>query len=247
MRRECLPRYRGLAIPTCITARAWRTCRDACRDRLLAVSFEIGGGENIPGIPGACNPRFCVSGKRPMDLTHLPCIDVRHFADNIFLCIFLSAKFRIWIQISLKLVRSGAIDNKPALFQVMAWRRAGDKPLSEPMLTLFTDAYMRHQGRWVKAWRHMISEVVCNCNSGSTWCDFNHVCEEIISVKCISVIVVLNVFILFYVRDSNHVCEKIISDECISMQSCSVAVLRTISTSGQRQIDLFHNNFSPSG
>ena len=24
---------RGLAIPTCITARAWRTCRDACRDR----------------------------------------------------------------------------------------------------------------------------------------------------------------------------------------------------------------------
>ena len=24
-------RHRGLAIPTCITARAWRTCRDACR------------------------------------------------------------------------------------------------------------------------------------------------------------------------------------------------------------------------
>ena len=36
MRRECrerFPRHRGLAIPTCITARAWRTCRDACRDR----------------------------------------------------------------------------------------------------------------------------------------------------------------------------------------------------------------------
>ena len=28
-----LPRHRELAIPTCITARAWRTCRDACRDR----------------------------------------------------------------------------------------------------------------------------------------------------------------------------------------------------------------------
>ena len=27
------PRKRGLAIPTCITARALRTCRDACRDR----------------------------------------------------------------------------------------------------------------------------------------------------------------------------------------------------------------------
>ena len=47
----------GLAIPTCITARASRTCRDACRDRLLAVSFGVGGGENVPCIPGACATR----------------------------------------------------------------------------------------------------------------------------------------------------------------------------------------------
>ena len=36
MRRECRERshrHRRLAIPTCITARASRTCRDACRDR----------------------------------------------------------------------------------------------------------------------------------------------------------------------------------------------------------------------
>ena len=36
MRRECrkrFPRHRGLAIPTCITARAWRTCRYVCLDR----------------------------------------------------------------------------------------------------------------------------------------------------------------------------------------------------------------------
>ena len=52
MRRECrerFPHHRGLAIPTCITARAWPTCRDACRDRSLAVSFEVGGGENVSG------------------------------------------------------------------------------------------------------------------------------------------------------------------------------------------------------
>ena len=55
------PHHRGLAIPTCITARAWRTCRDACRDRRLAVSVEDGhgGGENFPGIPGPCaTPNF---------------------------------------------------------------------------------------------------------------------------------------------------------------------------------------------
>ena len=33
------------------------TCRDACRDRWLAVSFGVGGGENVPGIPGACATR----------------------------------------------------------------------------------------------------------------------------------------------------------------------------------------------
>ena len=36
MRRECrerFPPHRELAIPTCISVRVWRTCRDACRDR----------------------------------------------------------------------------------------------------------------------------------------------------------------------------------------------------------------------
>ena len=53
----CFPLRRGSAIPTCITARAWRTCRDACRDRYLAVSFEVADGKNVPGIPGACTTR----------------------------------------------------------------------------------------------------------------------------------------------------------------------------------------------
>ena len=46
--------HRDLAIPPCIMARAWRTCGDACRDTELAVSIEVGGGENDPCIPGAC-------------------------------------------------------------------------------------------------------------------------------------------------------------------------------------------------
>ena len=48
--------------------------------------------------------------------------------------------------ISLKFVPRSLIDNKPVLVQVMAWRRTGDKQLPEPVLTQFTDAYMRHQG-----------------------------------------------------------------------------------------------------
>ena len=52
----------------------------------------------------------------------------------------------ISIRISLKYVRKGPIANIPALVQIMAWRRIGDKPLCEPMLVEFTDAYMRHYG-----------------------------------------------------------------------------------------------------
>ena len=50
----------------------------------------------------------------------------------------------IWIKIQLKFVPRGLINNIPALVQIMAWHRSGDKPLFEPMLTQFTDACMRH-------------------------------------------------------------------------------------------------------
>ena len=64
--------------------------------------------------------------------------------DNIFKCIFLNENDRILIHIPLKYVPISPIENKPALVQAMAWRRRGDKPLPEPMLTQFTDAYMRY-------------------------------------------------------------------------------------------------------
>ena len=38
----------------------------------------------------------------------------------------------IWIsiEISLEIIPQGSINNIPALIQIMAWRRPGDKPLS---------------------------------------------------------------------------------------------------------------------
>ena len=58
----------------------------------------------------------------------------RHFPDDIFKCIFLNQNVWIPIEISLTFVPKGSINNNPALFQIMAWRRPGDKPLSEPMM-----------------------------------------------------------------------------------------------------------------
>ena len=60
MHRECRERFPYHRIkmkplvsdPACITARASRTCRGECRDRLIRNV-----GENVPGIPGACATR----------------------------------------------------------------------------------------------------------------------------------------------------------------------------------------------
>ena len=52
-----------------------------------------------------------------------------------------------WIKISLKFVPRGPINNIRALVHIMAWRRLGDKPLSEPMMvSLLTHICVtRHQ------------------------------------------------------------------------------------------------------
>ena len=68
----------------------------------------------------------------------------RHFPDDIFKWIFLNENVWILIKIALKFVPKVPINNIPALVQIMAWRQTGDKPLSEPMMAQFNDAYVRH-------------------------------------------------------------------------------------------------------
>ena len=58
----------------------------------------------------------------------------RYFAEDTFKFIFLNENVRISIEISLKFVPKGPINNIPALFQIMAWRRLGAKPLCEPIM-----------------------------------------------------------------------------------------------------------------
>ena len=62
-------------------------------------------------------------------------------ADDIFKWIFNES---VSITISLKFVPKGPIDGKSGLVQVMDWRRTGEKPSPESMLTQFPDAYIRH-------------------------------------------------------------------------------------------------------
>ena len=75
----------------------------------------------------------------------------RHFADDTFKCIFMNENARISIYISLKFVPRGLINNIPALVQIMARRRPGDKPLSEAiMVNLLTHIFVTRP-QWVKS------------------------------------------------------------------------------------------------
>ena len=58
----------------------------------------------------------------------------RRFADDVFKCIFSNENIWISLKILLKFVPKVPINNIPALIQILAWRRSGDKPLSEPMM-----------------------------------------------------------------------------------------------------------------
>ena len=72
-----------------------------------------------------------------------------HFADDIFKCIFLNENIWIPIKISLKFVPKGHINNIPALVQIMAWRRPGDKPLSGPMMIRLPTHICVTRHQWV--------------------------------------------------------------------------------------------------
>ena len=64
--------------------------------------------------------------------------------DAIFKRIFMNENVRISINISLEFVPKDLFNNIPVLVQIMAWRRAGDRPLSEPIMVNWLDAYTRH-------------------------------------------------------------------------------------------------------
>ena len=62
---------------------------------------------------------------------------------------FLNENASIAIKISLKFVPKGLINNITALVQIMAWRRPGDKPLSEPMKVSLPMHIYITQPQWV--------------------------------------------------------------------------------------------------
>ena len=89
----------------------------------------------------------------------------RHFADDTFKRIFLNENVIISIKISLKCVSKGLISNIPALVQIMAWRRSGDNPLSEPMMVRLLTLICVTRPQWINPLSagpvHIIHQNLC--------------------------------------------------------------------------------------
>ena len=98
--------------------------------------------------------RFHVNTLRPRR-------DEQHFADDIFKRIFFNENVWISFKISLKFVPKGPINNIPALVQIMAWRRAGAKPLSEPVMVSLPTHKCVTRLQWVKAQNKINIEAPC--------------------------------------------------------------------------------------
>ena len=119
-------RRRWLETPWCSL---WRHCNewriDACRQIITCSNADLLSVRSL-------GPNF---KKVFMEINTLrPRQNGRSFPDDIFKCIFLNENVWNSIKISLKFVPRDPINNIPALVQIMAWRRPGDKPISEPMM-----------------------------------------------------------------------------------------------------------------
>ena len=106
----------------------WRKCISKCRLQNSGNLFSTSVGFN----------------------TLRPRQDGRYFADDVLKCIFLNENVWISLKIPLKFVSKGPINNIQELVQIMAWRRPGDKPLSEPMLVFVPTHICVTRPQWIK-------------------------------------------------------------------------------------------------
>ena len=84
----------------------------------------------------------------------------RHFADDTLKHIFLNENVRILLKISLKFVPKVRINNIPALVPIMAWRRPGDKPLSEAMMDCLLTHICVTRPQWVRVCWTDVSQAI---------------------------------------------------------------------------------------
>ena len=121
-----------------------------------------------------------------------------HFPDDTFKHIFVNENARILIEISLKFVPKDPINNIPALVQIMAWRRPGDKPLSEPMMaSLLTHICVTRPqwvnsltswDDWINGWRWPVFKMCVWCVSTNEFDKYICICFTYAMLSCLDIL-----------------------------------------------------------
>ena len=122
--------------------------------KMISVLSDLTGRNVLAGLVnhqsvGLANHQSVCSSVWPMFNTLRPRQNGRHFADDVFKCIYLNENMWISLKISLKFVHKGLINNIPSLVQIMAWCRPGGKPLSEPMMVSLLTHICVTRPQWV--------------------------------------------------------------------------------------------------
>ena len=110
--------------------------------QVAAVSHSPSRKKLTPALPGCYFSCFNLNTLRPRQ-------NGRLFPENILKRIFMNENVWISIKMSLKFALKGPINNIPALVQIMAWHRPGDKPLSEPMMIILLTHICVTLPQWV--------------------------------------------------------------------------------------------------
>ena len=157
---------------------------------------------------------------------------------DIFKCIFLNENIWISIQFSPKFVPKGPINNIPALVKIMAWRRLGDKPLSELMMVSLLTHICVTRPKWVKypfvkCWLwHLRTMQLLSSNIVHIYI---HIICWLISELCLMSYPAIMTYILYW---GNIVCGVLYISQChlvYMMRNTALADALSLSDAGHRE------------
>ena len=126
------------------------------RPSCLGLNVLTEGYSNIDSLMGSYwlrhmiidSAKYCM--ERSIMLTHWGRDKMAAIFQTTFSNAILNENVWISIKISLTFVPKGPINKIPALGQIMAWRRPGDKPLSESMMVSLPTHMCVTRPQWVK-------------------------------------------------------------------------------------------------
>ena len=138
-------------------------------EHLYILTWWCHMAQKVMVFTGSGNiPTFAITTTSPRGQrvnTLRPRQNGRYFLDDIFKGIFLNENAWISLKISLKFVPKVRINNIPSLVQIMAWRRPGDNPLSEPMMVILLTHICVTRPQWVNTTimgRNHSASCICN-------------------------------------------------------------------------------------